>query len=371
MDGITRLSRPLCLALLIVAIAATLSLGQACGDDTDWRDIAVLPTNGDAGRNIKITLSTEKKAVEPGEQIFLTFEADQDCHLTLMDMGTSGKIVRIWPNQYSNEDNFVKAGTPKRFPGPEDGFAFRIAGPEGVERIIAYATSEKGKILSENEFQGLRGTGFNQFVGGAKDLSTVFTRETNNSNSGLKWGTAQVNICIGKQEKPQTSVLVPRNVYVLAVGAPTGQLKFCKRDAQRFSDAMISKMGVTESNTRLVLGSDATYQGFVGGLEWLASKTQPEDSAVIYFSGHGSSIPDQPPLDEVDGRDECFVLYHVGDKIPDYKTAIRQKIIMVDDDFNRRLKTIPARKKIIVVDACHSGTMNKTVEQDDDGIVSK
>jgi uncharacterized caspase-like protein len=154
------------------------------------------------------------------------------------------------------------------------------------------------------------------------------------------------------------------------LGVPTGKLKYSKKDAQRFVDTLTQKMGVKESNVRLILGSAGTYDGFVGGMQWLASRSQPEDTVVVYFSGHGASIPDQPPLDEADNRDECFVLHHT-EKPSDWKEAIRQKVLMVDDDFNVLMKKITARKKILVADCCHSGTIDKEAGIEGDGFISK
>lgn len=59
---------------------------------------------------------------------------------------------RLFPNKW-RPDNRIEANVARRFPGPGDNFRYRIAGPTGTERIIAYATSEKGKILSDEEFQ--------------------------------------------------------------------------------------------------------------------------------------------------------------------------------------------------------------------------
>ncbi len=362
-----------CVAVLLTVLSLCIStaFAQGCGTKGDWKDIYILPTNPNADTNIKISLAANKTHVQPGDIITFTIEVNQDCYVTLMDMGTSGRIVRLWPNQYSQGNNLVKANTVHRFPSDTDRFQYKVGGPSGVERIIAYATSEPGKILSESEFQTMQNTPFKQFVGGAKDLSTAFTRETDSLTSNIKWGSAQINLCIGSGESVSSISETGGvgTIHLLAVGAPTGKLKYCNRDAQRFSDIMKSKLGLKEANLRLVLGAEATYQSFAQGLEWLAASTKPEDSAIIYFSGHGSSIPDQPPLDENDGRDEAFVLYP-GTRT-DYKTAIRNKIIMVDDDFNARLKKIPARKKIIVADCCHSGTIHKTAGQDDEELVCK
>jgi len=350
-------------------VSAALVLGQSCGDKGDWRDINVLPTNGQFDKNIKITLSVNRTSVEPGDEIVLTFEADKDCYLTIMDMGTSGSILRLWPNQYSGDDNFVPAGSPRQFPGPQDGFKYRVGLPPGVERIIAYATTKKGRILSEQEFQTLQSTGFKRYLGGARELAKSFSKNSETLDADCSWGTAQVNVCIGGTAvgtpvTPSPSVPATNGAkgttYVLSVGAATEGLKYCDQDARSFLEVLVTKMGVSRSNAKLLVGPEASYDGFVRGLQWLASKTQPEDTAVIFFSGHGSQIPDQAPLDETERKDECFVLYHAG-KVGDWRSALKQKALMVDDEFNVLAKKIPARKRIVVVDACHSGTISKVI----------
>jgi len=352
------------------------SLAEECRGNKDWKDIYILPTNPNPQSNIKVSLSVDKQQVQPNDNIVLTFHADRDCYLTIMDVGTSGRILRLWPNDYSRTDNRCPANTPMCFPAQQDGFRYRIAGPEGSERIIAYATTEKGKILSEEEFRSIQNSAFREFAGNAKDLAITFQNRTNLLPSQTPWGTAQVNLCITDMRslparvsgsEPSIPAAVPQSIpqqdsqarmCVLALGVPTGELKFSINDAQLFLDALKRKMGVQEPNIRRVFGAEATYDGFVAGIDWLASKTQPEDIAVVYFSGHGSSIPDQPPLDEPDGRDECFVLYHTG-RLGHWQDALREKRLMVDDDFNVLMKKVPARKKIILADCCHSGTIDK------------
>lgn len=347
------------------------ALGQDCKTKGDWKDISILPANGAAETNIRISLSANKAQFAPGEEVILTFQADRDCYVTIMDLGTSGRIVRLWPNDLCGNDNLVTASVPRQFPGPGDQFRYTIAGPAGMERIVAYATLEKGKILSESDFQAMAQSGFKQFVGGAKDLASTFKKNADALGPSAPWGTSQLNLCIGAGAQGPAEPVQAQRVFVVAAGAPTGDLRYCKKDAQRFVDALKSRMGVVESNVRLILGADATYEGFTNSLKWLETSTQPEDTAVVYFSGHGSSIPDQGTKDEEDGKDECLVLHHTGTTPSDYQVALQQKILMLDDDFNKLLKAIPARKKIIVVDTCHSGSIHKSLGMKTGNLVAK
>jgi hypothetical protein len=378
--------KPLISALMLftaILVPVPQAVAASCANPSDWQNINVLPTNGDAGTNIRIKLEVDKTEVVPGDRISLTFQADQECHLTIMNLGTSGRIVRLWPNSYSQGENRIPAHSPRKFPGPDDNFAYKIGGPTGVERIIAYATSEKGKILSEEEFGALQGTAFKQFKGSSKDLAVVFQNQSQALPQTVKWGSAQVNLCIGGAGQPTpTSVATPppqrpdegqaeKNLYCVAVGVSTGKLKYCEDDARRFVSVMKSKLGIQDSNVQMLLGPEATYDGFVKALNWVGSRARPEDSAIIYFNGHGTQLPDQPPLDEVDGRDEAFVLYHRDDRKYSWREALRKKFLMLDDEFNILMKKIPARNKILIADCCHSGTISKELQPDPKELVPK
>lgn len=344
---------------------------QGCRTKGEWADVGLLPANGTGDTNIKISLSADKVQFAPGEDIVLLFQCNRDCYLTLMDLGTSGRIVRLWPNDFSGSDNFVRAAVPRRFPGAEDRFKFRMEGPAGVERIVAYATAERGNILSENDFQRMANSGFTQFIGGPKDLAMTFKKNADALGAGGVWGTTQLNLCVGAGASAPDNPIQAAKVFVVAAGASTGDLKWCDRDAQRFVDTLKSRMGVLQTNIRLLTGTQATHEGFTKSLKWLETGTQPEDTAVVYFSGHGASIPDQGDKDEEDGKDECLVLYHSGRSPSDYQTALQRKIFLLDDEFNRLLKAIPARRKVIVVDTCHSGSIHKYPAMSNGGFIPK
>jgi hypothetical protein len=368
----------LCLIELPMEVCA-----GSCAPPSDWRNINVLPTNGDAGANIKITLQADKTDVKAGERIVLTFQADHECYLTIMNIGTSGKVIRLWPNSYSTLENRIPANTPRRFPNADDGFAYKIGGPPGVERVIAYATSEKGKILDENEFTQLGQTGFRQFKGASKDLAVVFQSNAERLPAHVKWGTAQINLCIDPEPQPTRESSVsparetpgegetPKRLYCLAVGVSLGKLKYCEDDTKKFMDVVKGRLGAQDADVRMLLGKEASHAGFVEGMKWLATRTRPQDSAIIYFNGHGSSIPDQPPRDEADGRDEAFVLYHDEGKQYTWREAVKKKFIMVDDEFDVLMQKIPARNKILIADACHSGTLSKEPDSEGEELVSK
>jgi hypothetical protein len=75
-----------------------------------------------------------------GDLLTFSFKAERDCYLTLIDLGTSGKITVLFPNQYQ-PNGFVKAGqvyqTGTRGVLP---FRIRATGPAGRELVKVIAT---------------------------------------------------------------------------------------------------------------------------------------------------------------------------------------------------------------------------------------
>ena len=93
--GSTRLIAFIGLLALCLAPCSVCSQGAELGVAKDWKDIYVLPTNPNPQNNIGVTLTADKTVAKPGDDLTLTFSADRECYLTLMDLGTSGRIVRL------------------------------------------------------------------------------------------------------------------------------------------------------------------------------------------------------------------------------------------------------------------------------------
>jgi hypothetical protein len=74
-----------------------------------------------------------------GKTISIHFSATRDCYITLLNIGTSGKLTIIFPNTYV-QNNFIRAYHTYTFPGKEYPFDFKLTGPCGTEKIKAIAT---------------------------------------------------------------------------------------------------------------------------------------------------------------------------------------------------------------------------------------
>lgn len=90
---------------------------------------------------IQLTLATDKAEYQTGEKVAFEFTADKDCHLALIDIGTSGKTIILFPNKWHKENKIEKGKTYKIPPDGAD-FAYKVEGPVGTERIKAIACLE-------------------------------------------------------------------------------------------------------------------------------------------------------------------------------------------------------------------------------------
>lgn len=157
---------------------------------------------------------------------------------------------------------------------------------------------------------------------------------------------------------------------VVAVGKyPEGQRYWRNlssvNDWQHIKPALLQN-GFGIKNIDTLINEKATKKNILLALDKLAAKAKAGDIIYFHFSGHGQQIQDDANdgyLDEVDGYDEALVPYDakgVWDEV-DYKGENHLR----DDLLALKLNVI--RKKVgkqgsvlVVVDACHSGTITRT-----------
>ncbi|HBY93424.1 MAG: caspase family protein [Ardenticatenaceae bacterium] len=139
------------------------------------------------------------------------------------------------------------------------------------------------------------------------------------------------------------ALLVGINTYP---GAP---LRGCLNDVDQMHQLLTSQFGFSAENVRMLRDAEATTQGIVQGLTWLAEgDSDPAAVRVFHYSGHGTLTPDQNG-DEPDGSDECIVPY-------DYPAAG----FMTDDTLATLYDRFPRTSNLtLVMDCCHSGTIQR------------
>ena len=128
------------------------------------------------------------------------------------------------------------------------------------------------------------------------------------------------------------------------MGAPTNDVAAMRR-------FVAQDLGFPPGGIRTLLDEAATRANILDAIrDWLVLG----DRALLYFSGHGHQQPDQDG-DEADGLDETLVPYDVT-----VENRVAQGMI-VDDEISEILAAADGVAIDIVVDACHSGTLTRSL----------
>ena len=89
---------------------------------------------------------------------------------------------------------------------------------------------------------------------------------------------------------------------------------------------------------RLLTEGDARRQEVLDALDWLAQSATPEDTAVVYFSGHGMLTPQGHYL-----LPNSYDLQSVD------QTCISDQVL------TEKLRAVQAQKLLVLLDCCHAG----------------
>lgn len=143
-------------ALLAAAIVAT----PAGAQQSSTRDLTIeqkqladftVPTS-----DLKVTAWVDKQndTYRPGDSLQLYVKTNRDAYITVIDIGTSGKVHQIFPNQHAT-DNRVLAHQVLQIPGPDAPYRIRVGGPAGHELIKVIATTRPGQIIRQDQLTEL------------------------------------------------------------------------------------------------------------------------------------------------------------------------------------------------------------------------
>ena len=118
------------------------------------------------------------------------------------------------------------------------------------------------------------------------------------------------------------------------------------------------KLGFTDAQMKTLMDKDATHDAIHKSIvAWLTDGVSAKDRVFFYYSGHGTRVRDQDG-DEADGFDEAIVPVDTrrGENGPEN--------LMLDDELGPLLAAIPAGRVYAFIDACHSGTLTRSMGGD-------
>jgi metacaspase-1 len=120
------------------------------------------------------------------------------------------------------------------------------------------------------------------------------------------------------------------------------------------------ELGYAPAQTRVLRDGEATLAAVQEALRvWVRGGVGPEDRVLIYFSTHGTQVPDRNG-DEQDKVDEALLMNDVATGAgPDGVPTLTQ--VLLDDDLEQALAAIPSRNVLVLIDACHSGTVTRGI----------
>lgn len=126
--------------------------------------------------------------------------------------------------------------------------------------------------------------------------------------------------------------------YAVIVGVGA-DLPVTIEDAKAISGILIdpSRCAYPGNQVRLLTGAEAKRDNIISGLKWLAASAGQDDTAIIYFSGHGTENPD-------------FYLVPYGF---DWQNLAGTAI--PGTEFTQLLREIRAQKLLVLLDCCHAG----------------
>lgn len=137
--------------------------------------------------------------------------------------------------------------------------------------------------------------------------------------------------------------------YALIIGIADypGMLKLpstVRKDATDLRDVLCSTSyaGYQSDHIRLLLDGEATAEGIRDGFRWLAAAAGTEDTATIFFSGHGGRF----------GSGEQTLNY----LIPyDYDPNQKQETAISGTELTKLVRAVRTAKVVMLLDSCHSG----------------
>lgn len=133
-------------------------------------------------------------------------------------------------------------------------------------------------------------------------------------------------------------------------GAP---LRGCVNDVRAWLEILTERLGVAPQDTYTLIDRQATRANILAGLQWLAA--QGADTAYVFFSGHGTRIPDRDG-DEArrpggTGFDQALVPV-------DYA----RNGLVLDDDLAAIYWTFSPETRLVVhLDSCYSARSERGV----------
>lgn len=170
----------------------------------------------------------------------------------------------------------------------------------------------------------------------------------------------------------QTDAALVNTLYALVVGTSdykgtTLDLKFPDKDATAYRDMLqLSGTGLFGARMQIKLLTTAkgstrpTKAAIRAALMEFAAKAEPKDVLVVYFSGHGTTWPENSPSSQ-------FYYLSADNESFDLNLPANRQAAIAQDSLQAWIRGVKARKRILILDACNSGEVVKQLDEGSKG----
>jgi hypothetical protein len=162
--------------ILNLLALTTLSLltAPAAAEDAQLKDLTIEQIGAaEAGvarpGTLQVSLAIDRAdaTYAIGETVKLMLTTSEDAYVTVLDIGPTGQVTRLFPNPYQ-PDNHLFANSPVEIGGGMSGARVMVTGAVGAELVKVIASTRPVTVISESQ---LSGTGpFRTVNGGVKTV---------------------------------------------------------------------------------------------------------------------------------------------------------------------------------------------------------
>lgn len=115
------------------------------------RDIEVgpAPAPSEPGFSLRIWPDRDSRRYRVGEHVSFFVETSRDCYLTLLNIGTSGQVKLLLPNQFQR-GNLISGGVVHTLPPKAGPYTYTASGPPGTEGVMAICALDNVPVVSQS-----------------------------------------------------------------------------------------------------------------------------------------------------------------------------------------------------------------------------
>jgi metacaspase-1 len=150
----------------------------------------------------------------------------------------------------------------------------------------------------------------------------------------------------------------PRALLIGVADVPNNELPGIDLDIDNMKK-VAAVMGFAPGDIKVLFNQQATYANVKQALAtWVRDGVGPDDRVLIYFSGHGTRVPDPEP-GSVGGVDDALVMHDVERARVQGRATLKN--VLIGHELGAALAAIPSHNVLVLVDACHSGSATRTL----------